>query len=85
MKLHTLKYILLGISSCFVFSAFSQISSVQILSGLEKGTYNELSNDIQKSTTVPVKVLTSGGAAENFDKITHESDINLTFIQYDLF
>lgn len=83
-NVHMIKKISLVLSLLFAVSVTAQVSSVQILSGLEKGTYNELSNDIQKSTTVPIKVLTSGGSAENFNRIISEQDINLTFVQYDL-
>jgi len=64
--------------------SYAQVSAVQLLSGLENGTYNELANNIKSSTTVPVNVLTSKGAVENLDKILADNTIDLAFMQYDV-
>lgn len=70
---------------CLLVS-LSQVSFSQIhlLSGLEGGTYNSLANDIAKISSLKVKVSTSNGSVDNIKQLMSESDVSVTFLQYDV-
>lgn len=59
-------------------------SQINLLSGLENGTYFNLAKDIQKISSNDLKVLNSNGSSENFKLLMEDNDINITFIQYDV-
>ncbi len=64
---------------------FSQLSAqIQIISGLEGGTYDQFSNDIKKITELPIEISTSGGALDNYNKLVADNAFNITFLQFDV-
>ncbi|MCF8298929.1 MAG: TAXI family TRAP transporter solute-binding subunit [Saprospiraceae bacterium] len=67
-----------------VFS-FSQLNAqIQIISGLEGGTYDQLSKDIKSVTELPIEITTSGGSLDNYNKLVADNNFNITFLQYDV-
>lgn len=67
--------------SMFCRTAFAQL---EIVSGLEGGTYFQLANDFKKVSSVPMNIYTSKGSVDNFEQLMGSGNINITFLQYDV-
>lgn len=64
-------------------AVFAQ-SQIQLLSGLEGGTYNQLANDIKNISKLQINVYTSSGALDNYNQLIGNTPVNVTFLQYDV-
>jgi TRAP transporter TAXI family solute receptor len=83
MKKVSMRLILLGVMMLSL-STFVQ-AQLQLLSGLQGGTYQSLAQDIKNNSTQKINVLTSSGSVDNFKQLmSDENSINTTFIQYDV-
>jgi TRAP transporter TAXI family solute receptor len=67
-----------------IFLALSLNSQVVVLSGLENGTYDQLTNDIKGVTTVSMEIRTSKGSVDNFEQLNKDNEVNIAFMQYDV-
>jgi uncharacterized protein len=59
-------------------------AQLEIVSGLEGGTYFHLANDFRKVSSVPMNIYTSKGSVDNFEQLMGANNINITFMQYDV-
>jgi len=59
-------------------------SQIKIIAGVEGGTYNLIAKDIQSITTVPVEVVPSGGSIDNYNRLLNDTNIAISFLQYDV-
>jgi len=77
---------ILNLLIVLVFIIFSTEgkSQIQIVSGMEGGTYNQLTHDIQNIIELPIDIFTSEGALDNYQQLMEENGINITFLQYDV-
>jgi len=83
MKKVSLRLVLIGI--IFVGFASSMKAQMQLLSGLQGGTYQSLAQDIKNNSSQKIDVLTSLGSVDNYEKLmSDDNSINATFIQYDV-
>ncbi len=72
--------VLLLVAGFFMKSA----AQINLLSGIESGSYNRIADDIKKISTQPVSIQQSGGSSENYEKLTTNDAVNVTFLQYDV-
>ena len=83
MKKFSLRLALIGI--IFMSLASSVEAQLQLLSGLQGGTYQSLAQDIRNNSSQKINVLTSSGSVDNFNQlISDDNSINTTFLQYDV-
>lgn len=60
-------------------------AQLQLLSGLQGGTYQSLAKDIMNNSSQKITVETSNGSVDNFNQlISDDNSINATFMQYDV-
>ena len=60
-------------------------AQLQLLSGLQGGTYQSLAKDIMNNSTQKITVETSEGSVDNFNQlVSDDNSINATFLQYDV-
>jgi len=59
-------------------------AQIKILSGVKGGSYNLLANDIKDVSEAEIEVMESEGSASNFKELINDSDIKITFLQYDV-
>ena len=59
-------------------------AQLNLLSGIKGGTYQALSEDIQRASTQEVIVINSNGSVDNFEQLVTDNDIFVAFIQYDV-
>jgi len=83
MKKVSIKLVLVGV----LLLSLSNIAQAQLqmLSGLQGGTYQSLAQDIKNNSSQKINVLTSSGSVDNFNQLmSDENSINVTFLQYDV-
>jgi len=65
--------------------SFGTKAQLNLLSGIEGGTYQALSKDIKSASTQEIIIITSKGSVDNFEQlIDNSNDIFVAFIQYDV-
>ncbi len=83
MKKFSLQLVLIGI--IFMGLTTSVEAQLQLLSGLQGGTYQSLAKDIMNNSSQKITVETSNGSVDNFNQlISDDNSINATFMQYDV-
>lgn len=83
MKKFSLHLVLIGI--IFMGLTTSVEAQLQLLSGLQGGTYQSLAKDIMNNSTQKITVETSEGSVDNFNQlVSDDNSINATFLQYDV-
>jgi len=59
-------------------------AQLNLLSGVEGGTYQALAEDIQRASSQKITVINSKGSVENFERLVEDNDIFVAFVQYDV-
>jgi uncharacterized protein len=68
--------------SCFLLSPGLK-GQVTLMSGLAKGSYNQIAKDIQQISGTEIQIIESEGSRDNFFAI-QESKVDFAFLQYDV-
>lgn len=78
------KFITIVLAISFVTCNIALNAQIELLSGLENGTYYHLAKDIKKVSSQDLKVTNSQGSVENYDRLINDENLRLTFVQYDV-
>lgn len=83
MNKNAIRLVLIGLF--FMGFAVNMQAQLQLLSGLQGGTYQSLAQDIKNNSSLKINVLTSSGSVDNYNQlVSNENSVNVTFLQYDV-
>jgi hypothetical protein len=84
-KINVMKKLFVLLVTAFIAVGSMPVKAqLEIVSGLEGGTYFHLANDFRKVSSIPMNIYTSKGSIDNFEQLMGANKINITFLQYDV-